>query len=104
MPPEPLPSESKMIFWRKALLVSIALVVIPPLFGMGVTATGMLRAFNEIETDTSELRNSEALAENISFAMRATAIGLVISFFGIIAFVFCLIRFLNLTSRTNSTS
>ncbi|QDT44947.1 MotA/TolQ/ExbB proton channel family protein [Gimesia alba] len=84
-------TRSKRFWGRVAWGAGIA-VVIAPLLGMLPTIAGMLRAFREIGEQGAA--DSEAVAEEISFALQATMYGLGISFVSMILFAVALTIFL----------
>ena len=89
--------EQKIRFWLRAVYVSIAVIVIPPLFGMAGTVFGMVTAFNEL--DSSGATDPERLSGTISTSLITTAIGLVVSLFGLILLVISLVRWRILRKR-----
>ncbi|MCW1921401.1 MotA/TolQ/ExbB proton channel family protein [Luteolibacter arcticus] len=95
MPPStvegPLPDLfKKKNFWKRAIWWASASVILPPLGGMLVTVIGMMRAFGELAVqggDTGEL------TQHVGTVLQATALGLAISFFGLIFLVVAIVRF-----------
>ena len=90
----------KRMFWFKAIWVSLAGVIIPPLFGLLGTIFGMIRAFGEL-SETGEA-DPEALASNISVGLLTTAGGLSISVLALFILIGVLIRFFTLPKDTPS--
>jgi hypothetical protein len=84
----------KRRFWLRAIWISSAGVVLPPMVGLLGTVIGMVGAFGELsQSDGSDPGD---LAGDISFALLTTAWGLVISFLASIALVIALVRFFKL--------
>ena len=75
--------------WFVALFASIAVIVVPPLFGLLGTVIGMVRAFKKIRTGGSE--DPAALADDISVALFSTAGGLAVSIIGLVGLVISVI-------------
>jgi biopolymer transport protein ExbB/TolQ len=81
-------------FWLRAIWISIAGVVIPPMFGLIGTVVGMVGAFGEL-SKTGEA-DPEALAGDISVSLLTTMWGLVVSVIAFLVLVGVLIRFFTL--------
>ena len=81
-------------FWLRAIWISIAGVIVPPMFGLVGTVVGMFGAFNALgemgEADPEEL------AGDISVALLTTMWGLVLSLIALFVLVGVLIRFFKL--------
>ena len=86
-------------FWLRAVWISIAGVIIPPMFGLIGTVVGMVGAFGEL-SETGEA-DPEALAGDISVSLLTTAWGLVVSAIAFIVLISVLIRFFTLPKVTN---
>lgn len=85
-------------FWLRTIWISLAAVIIPPIFGFAGTVIGMLGAFGELSKTGAA--DPEAMAENISVSLLTTAGGLVISFLALIILIGALIRFFTLPKLT----
>ena len=81
-------------FWLRAIWISIAGVIIPPMFGLIGTVVGMVGAFGEL-SKTGEA-DPEALAGDISVSLLTTALGLVVSVIAFLVLIGVLIRFFTL--------
>ncbi|MBK1884028.1 MotA/TolQ/ExbB proton channel family protein [Luteolibacter pohnpeiensis] len=81
-------------FWLRAIWISIAGVIIPPMLGLAGTVIGMLGAFGEL-SETGEA-DPEALAGDISVSLLTTAWGLVVSVIALLILIGVLIRFFTL--------
>lgn len=81
-------------FWLRAIWISIAGVIIPPLFGLIGTVIGMVGAFGEL-SETGEA-DPEVLAGDISVSLLTTMWGLVVSVIAFIVLIGVLIRFFTL--------
>jgi uncharacterized membrane protein YhaH (DUF805 family) len=87
-------------FWLRAIWISIAGVVVPPMFGLTGTFVGMLGAFGEL-SKTGEA-DPEALAGDISVSLLTTLWGLVVSVIAFIILVGALIRFFTLPKASGA--
>jgi hypothetical protein len=81
-------------FWLRAIWISIAGVIIPPMFGLAGTVIGMVGAFGEL-SKTGEA-DPEALAGDFSVSLLTTAWGLVVSVIAFLVLIGVLIRFFTL--------
>jgi hypothetical protein len=81
-------------FWLRAIWISIAGVIIPPMFGLIGTVVGMVGAFGEL-SKTGEA-DPEALAGDISVSLLTTMWGLVVSVVAFFVLIGVLIRFCTL--------
>ncbi|MES2661408.1 MAG: MotA/TolQ/ExbB proton channel family protein [Verrucomicrobiota bacterium] len=81
-------------FWLRAIWISIAGVIVPPLFGLIGSIFGMVHAFGNIST-TGET-DHEALAKNISVSLLSTAWGIVVSVIAFMVLIGVLVRFFTL--------
>jgi ABC-type Fe3+ transport system permease subunit len=81
-------------FWFRAIWISLAVVVIPPVLGLAGTVIGMIRAFSTL-AEYGE-GDPEALAGDIATAMLSTAWALLISALGLLALIAVLVRFFTL--------
>lgn len=79
-------------FWFRAIWISIAAVVTPPIVGLIGSAVGMAGAFN----DLSETGGVDSLDGNVSIALQGTALGLIVSLIAFIVLIGVLIRFFTL--------
>jgi hypothetical protein len=86
--------QRKRKFWLRAIWLSIAGIIIPPLFGLGGTVIGMVRAFGEL-SQTGEA-DPTVLAEDISVSLVTTAWGLTISLVALFILIIALVRYFNL--------
>lgn len=91
-------------FWKRAIWIAIAFVVVPPMFGLVGTVVGMAGAFDTLaETGQAE---PEALAGDISVALLTTMWGLIISVLAFLVLIGVLVRFFSLpkppTPESNS--
>jgi biopolymer transport protein ExbB/TolQ len=85
-------------FWLRAIWMSIAGVIIPPMFGLIGTVVGMVGAFGELSnTGTTD---PESLAGNISIALLTTLWGLAISLIAFFVLIGVLIRLFTLPKLT----
>jgi biopolymer transport protein ExbB/TolQ len=89
---EPLRRRRK--FWLRAIWISIAGVIIPPIFGLIGTVVGMVGAFGEL-SKTGEA-DPNALAAGISVSLLTTAWGLIVSAIAFLVLIGVLIRFFTL--------
>ena len=80
--------------WLRAIWISIAGVIIPPMFGLIGTVVGMVGAFGELSKTGGG--DPEALAGDISVSLLTTAWGLVVSVIAFIVLIAVLIRFFTL--------
>lgn len=87
-------------FWLRAIWISIAGVIIPPMFGLIGTVVGMVGAFGEL-SKTGEA-DPEALAGDISVSLLTTAWGLVVSVIAFLVLIGVLIRFFTLPKVTGA--
>ncbi|MCW1883774.1 MotA/TolQ/ExbB proton channel family protein [Luteolibacter flavescens] len=98
LPPEApavLPESAEVVarrrFWKRAIWISVALTVIPPLVGIGMSATSMALAFSELgESDGGD---ASELSRHIGGSLIATAIGLTVSIVGLVALIASVICF-----------
>lgn len=81
-------------FWLRAIWISIAGVIIPPMFGLIGTVVGMVGAFGEL-AKTGEA-DPEALAGDISVSLLTTMWGLIVSVIAFLVLIGVLIRFFTL--------
>lgn len=101
-PPEAtlVPSENHEVlkrrrkFWLRAIWISIAGVIIPPMFGLIPTVVRMVGAFREL-AKTGE-SDPEVIAKDISDSLLTVAWGLVISVIAFLVLIGVLIRFFTL--------
>jgi len=94
--------ERRRRFWGRAIRISIAGIVLPPMFGLAGTVIGMLRAFED--SSRAEGTGPDTLAADISASMLATSWGLVVSFAAAIVLVVALLRFHKLPAPRLSSS
>jgi len=88
-------AEETRRFWERLLLISIGLMVVPPLIGCVGTAVGMVRAFETLSV--SGEGDPSVLAGDVSFALITTTCGLVFSaIVGVPMFIVSLVKFLRL--------
>ena len=87
-------------FWLRAIWISIAGVILPPMFGLIGTVVGMIGAFGEL-SKTGEA-DPEALAGDISVSLLTTMWGLVVSVVAFIVLIGVLIRFFTLPKVTGT--
>ena len=93
--PSPAELERKKRFWLRTVMGSIALIVIPPMFGLIMTISNMTKAL----ADAEEGGNLRTISNDTSNALLATAYGLVFSTIGILLLIISLIRFFSYRSR-----
>lgn len=94
-PEAALAKQPKLQFWKRALQVSIGLVILPPLFGCAKTVMGMVNAFGTLSAGGEN--DPGVLAGDVSGAITSTAIGLVISVvIGLPMLILSLVKFLQL--------
>jgi biopolymer transport protein ExbB/TolQ len=79
-------------FWLRVIWISIAGVLVPPLFGLAGTVAGMVGAFGEL-SQTGEADPS-ALAGDISTALLTTIWGLGLSALAFVVLVVAVVRFM----------
>jgi len=80
--------------WLRGIWISIAGVIIPPMFGLIGTVVGMVGAFGELSKTGKA--DPEALAGDISIALLTTMWGLVFSAVAFLVLIGVLIRFFTL--------
>ncbi len=78
--------------WGTAMVISAAIALIAPLFGLLGTVFGMVGAFGELQE--GGMGDPEALAGDVSTALVTTAGGIVVSVVGIILAIIFLVPFL----------
>ena len=78
--------------WTVALVVSLLLVILPPLLGVFGTVIGMIRAFGTLEKSGGS--DPDALADSIGFALMTTATGLVIALIALIPLIITIVGLL----------
>lgn len=81
-------------FWLRGIWISIAGVIIPPMFGLIGTVVGMVGAFGE--HSKTGIADPEALAGDISISLLTTMWGLVFSAVAFLVLIGVLIRFFTL--------
>jgi biopolymer transport protein ExbB/TolQ len=89
-------------FWFRAIWISVAGIIIPPLFGLIATIVGMIGAFGELSS-TGEA-DPEELAGDISMSLLTTMWGFVISFVAFLVLIYVLIRFFKLPKMPLTTA
>jgi len=89
-------------FWLRAIWISIAGVIIPPMFGLIGTVVGMVGAFGEL-SKTGEA-DPEALAGGISVSLLTTAWGLAVSVIAFLVLIGVLIRFFTLPKAVGAAT
>lgn len=89
-------------FWLRTIWISIAGVIIPPIFGLIGTVVGMVGAFEEL-SNAGEA-DPEALAGDISVSLLSTAWGLVVSVISFLVLVGALIRLFTLPKPAGARS
>lgn len=87
-------SNRRRKFWLRAIWISIAGVIVPPMFGLIGTVVGMVGAFGELSKNGEA--DPDALAGDVSVALQTTAWGLVVSVIAFIVLIGVLIRFFTL--------
>lgn len=86
---------SRRRFWFRAIWLSIAGVIAPPVIGVVCTVIGMRKAFGQLSASGGS-DDTGALSDSISMVLRSTAYGFVISTIAFIVLVGVLIRFFTL--------
>jgi uncharacterized membrane protein YhaH (DUF805 family) len=81
-------------FWLRTIWLLIAIVILPPMFGLTGTAIRMIGAFGEM-SNTGKA-DPEALASDISQSLLRAAWSLLISFLALLGLIGSLIRFFTL--------
>ncbi len=81
-------------FWRRTIWISLAAVIVGPLYGLAGTTVGMIRAFRTL--DKTGTGDPESLAGDIGLSMQTTAWGLVFSAVAFLILLVALVRFLTL--------
>ena len=81
-------------FWFRAIWISIAGVIIPPMFGLIGTVVGMVGVFGELSKTGNA--DPEVLAGDISISLLTTMWGLVFSAIAFLVLIGVLIRFFTL--------
>lgn len=83
--------EVKRRFWKRAIRISVGLILIPPLIGFAMTLFGMVRAFNTLgETGKAD---PQALAGDISSALMSQLVVIPVCIAGIAGWIVSLIRY-----------
>jgi hypothetical protein len=90
------PLRRRRSFWFRAIWVSIAGVIVPPMIGLVGTVIGMTKAFGDLSASESGVSDPKALSGHISTVLVSTAAGLVVSVIAFIVLVGVLIRFFTL--------
>ncbi|WP_193212774.1 MotA/TolQ/ExbB proton channel family protein [Luteolibacter marinus] len=91
----PAPAElKKRRFWLRAIWISVAGIIVPPLFGLAGTVMGMVSAFTGLSRDG--IADPEAVARDVSTSLLATLLGLGVSFIALVFLIVALIRFFRL--------
>lgn len=80
----------KLDFWKRLSKSAIWVVVLPILSGVGVTAFGMIRAFNQVGAEIPI--NQSELSTIVTTSLISTAIGLPVSFVGLLLLILALVR------------
>lgn len=83
------------------MVVSIVGIILPPMIGISGTVSGMISAFQELETNGGG--DPETLASDISFSLVTTAIGIGISILFAVLFLVSLISWLVTRSKIKNT-
>jgi biopolymer transport protein ExbB/TolQ len=87
---------SRRRFWLRAIWLSIAGVIAPPVIGVVCTVIGMRKAFGQLSAGGGGSGDTGVLSDSISMVLRSTAYGFVISTIAFIVLVGVLIRFFTL--------
>lgn len=88
-------------FWFRAIWVSPAGVIVPPVVGVAGTVSGMRKAFGGLSD--SGIGDPAALSSHISSVLVYTAAGLAVSVIALVVLIGALIRFFTLPKVPDQT-